>query len=113
MRELLLVTVLVAAALGVADASPAPTPRQARIYHRNPQDCADGKLNPLFMSDWWYDLNAAQAEHRIDAARAQAIQKRMLELVNELTLHNAENNPARVVAFCQKLNVLRPHWSQW
>src|ERR1700759_3896322 len=113
MRVVLLSVLLAVLSATAADATNYPTPRQARVYHRNPQDCADGKLNPLFMSDWWYDLNAAQAEHRIDATKAQAIQKRMLELVNELALHNADNNPALLVDFCRKLNALRPHWSQW
>src|ERR1700759_1413631 len=113
MRVVLLSVLLAVLSATAADATNYPTPRQARVYHRNPADCADGKLNPLFMSDWWYDLNAAAAARRITDAQQQAIQKRMLELANELATHNAENNPALLVAFCQKLNVLRPHWSQW
>jgi len=113
MRFLLLATTLLAFGAMASDAAPVPTPRQARVYHRNPQDCADPKLNPLFLSDWWYDLNAASAERRITDAQHEAIEQRMLVLANELGTHNPDNNPALLVDFCRKLNALRPHWSQW
>lgn len=112
MRAVFLAAVLLSATV-TAVASPSSVPTQPRVYHRNPQDCADGKLEPLFMADWWYDLSAAMAEHRIDDIRQQAIENQMLALANELGKHNPDNNPALVVDFCRKLNGLRPHWSHW
>jgi hypothetical protein len=113
MRFAFFVAAFSLASVTALEAAPVATPRQPRIYHRNPQDCADGKLNPLFMSDWWYDLNAAMAERRLTDAQHEAIETRMLALANELATHNPDSNPALLVDFCRKLNALRPHWSQW
>ena len=113
MRSALFVAALLVLPASALEESPGAAPRQARVYHRNPQDCADGKLNPLFMSDWWYDLNAAMMERRLTDAQHAAIEQRMLALAKELATHNPDNNPALLVDFCRKLNALRPHWSQW
>ena len=113
MRIVFLAAAVLALSCTVAAAKPAGAPpAQAQTFNRDAKTCTDPKLEPKFLSDWWYDLNAASAERRISDARHEEIEKRMLALANELGAHNAENNPALLVAFCQKLNLLRPHWSR-
>ncbi len=113
MRAILLSTVLLAFSASAVCATNYPAPRQPRVYHRNPHDCINAQAEPLFMSDWFYDVNAAAMERRITSEQHDAILNHMMKIMNEDLKRGEQTPPADIVKFCEKLNVLRPHWSQW
>ncbi len=112
MRAVLLSAVLLAVSATAAGAANS-APTQPRVYHRNAHDCLNAQAEPLFMSDWFYDVNAAAMERRITPQQHDAILNRMMAILNEDLKRGEQTPPAVVEKFCEKLNAMRPHWSQW
>jgi len=113
MRAVVLCAVLLLLSATAAAATNYPTPRQPRVYHRNPHDCLNAQAEPLFMSDWFYDVMAAAMEHRITSEQHDAIIARMMKTMNVDLRRGEQTPPADVEKFCEKMNAMRPHWSQW
>jgi hypothetical protein len=113
MRAVLLSAFLLAVSATAVSATNSPAPRQAQVFHRNAHDCLNAQAEPLFMSDWFYDVNAAAMERRITPERHDALLNQMMKIMNEDLKRGEQTPPAVIEKFCEKLNFLRPHWSQW
>ncbi|HEX4293044.1 MAG TPA: hypothetical protein VHZ29_02825 [Rhizomicrobium sp.] len=113
MRAVLLSALLLAVSATAVSATNYPAPRQAQIFHRNAHDCLNAQAEPLFMSDWFYDVNAAAMEHRITSEQHDALFNRMMKTMNEDLKLGEKTPPAVIEKFCEKMNAMRPHWSQW